>query len=193
MTDWYAGAYAPAYQTIICIVTSTRCRIDTIILLMMARGCPKHVENRNKYIWKTVIQVGCLQGCWGPCLPATWIRSVISCYVALGLWLSFTPSPATGVQRTVVFTLWLHQLNCVVSFNGAQQGLFHRSTKVWTYDIDPFFPPSPPLSIFLRISLGNKWTDSCECSSVIRVLFLCSMDLNYFTCSWSQGFLLSLL
>jgi len=30
MTVWYAGAYAPAYQTVIYTVTQTRCRIDTI-------------------------------------------------------------------------------------------------------------------------------------------------------------------
>ena len=30
MTIWYAGAYAPAYQTVIYTVTYTRCLIETI-------------------------------------------------------------------------------------------------------------------------------------------------------------------
>jgi len=53
MTVWYAGAYAPAYQTVI----YTEWYKPGVALIQQfswwwAHGCPKHVENINKYTRK---------------------------------------------------------------------------------------------------------------------------------------------
>ena len=63
MTVWYAGAYAPAYQTVI----YTEWHKPGVALLQQfswwwVHGCPKHVENRNKHTWKIGRQVCYLKG-----------------------------------------------------------------------------------------------------------------------------------
>jgi hypothetical protein len=65
MTVWCAGldetavSSKPAHQTVWHIPDVV---LIQLIFLMMDNGCPKHVENRNKHIWKRIVrQVGYLQ------------------------------------------------------------------------------------------------------------------------------------
>jgi hypothetical protein len=136
MTVWYAGAYAPAYQTVI----STEWHIPDIVLIQSfswwwTHSCPKHVENRNKRTWKRIVcQVGYLQRLL---IIVSFNIHILHAYVTTGLITEKYNFSFAILDMSLLWNIFLFAKKA--SFPRAVLSFISSSIELSVFTVDPSY------------------------------------------------------